>query len=100
MYHRFGISVVVSCPYWFERCNESKAMKPTRSIQYLFSAALLCSVAPQCVAQGPSGLSIGTYAGLTITGSVGTVYTVQYNTDLAQPNGWQGAGIVQLPSSP
>src|SRR5258706_5584512 len=69
-------------------------------VQYLFSVALLCSVAPQCVAQAPPGLSIATYAGLTITGSVGTVYTVQYNTNLAQPNGWHGAGIVQLPSSP
>jgi formylglycine-generating enzyme required for sulfatase activity len=28
------------------------------------------------------------------------VYTVQYNTNLAQPEGWQAAGIVQLPSSP
>jgi formylglycine-generating enzyme required for sulfatase activity len=25
---------------------------------------------------------------------------VQYNTDLAQPDGWQGAAIVQLPSNP
>src|SRR6266498_3265911 len=64
------------------------------------SAALLCSVPPQCQAQAPPGLSIGTYAGLTITGSVGTIYTVQYNTDFTWPDGWQGAGIVQLPSSP
>src|SRR5260221_1397015 len=75
-------------------------MKPTRSIQYLFSAALLCSVPAACVADAPPGLSIQTYAGLSITGSVGRVYTVQYNTNLAQPDGWQGAGIVQLPSSP
>ena len=75
-------------------------MKPKRSIQYLLSAALLCSVLPQCVAQVPPGLSLATYAGLTITGSVGRVYTVQYNTNLAQPDGWRGAGIVQLPSSP
>jgi formylglycine-generating enzyme required for sulfatase activity len=75
-------------------------MKPARSIQYLFGLALLCSLPAQCVAQAPPILSIGTYAGLTITGSVGTVYTVQYNTDLAQSNGWQVAAIVQLPSSP
>jgi formylglycine-generating enzyme required for sulfatase activity len=75
-------------------------MKPARSIPYLVSAALLCSVSAQCVAQAPPGLRIGSYAGLTITGSVGTVYTVQSNTNLAQPEGWQGAGIVQLPSSP
>ncbi len=64
------------------------------------SAALLCSISSQCVAQAPPSLSIQTYAGLSITGSVGTVYTVQYNTNLAQPDGWQGAGIAQLPSSP
>src|SRR6266581_1829176 len=75
-------------------------MQPTRSIQYLFCAALLCSVAPQCLAQAPPGLSMETYARLTITGLVGRVYTVQYNTNLAQPDGWRGAGIVQLPSSP
>ncbi len=75
-------------------------MKPIRSIQCLFSVALLCSVAAQCVVDAAPGLSIQTYAGLTITGAVGRVYTVQYNTDLTQPNGWQGAGIVQLPSSP
>jgi len=75
-------------------------MKLTHATQYLFSAALLCAAPPQGIAQAPPGLNIGTYAGLTITGSVGTVYTVQYNTDLTQPNGWRGAGIVQLPSSP
>ena len=75
-------------------------MKQTRSFQYLLSAALLCSVPAQCDAQAPPSLSLQTYAGLSITGSVGTVYIVQFNTKLAQPDGWQGAGIVQLPSSP
>jgi formylglycine-generating enzyme required for sulfatase activity len=81
-------------------------MKPTRSIPSLFAAALLCLVLwalqPPAVAQAPVGLAIQTYAGyagLTITGSVGTVYTVQYTTNLAQPS-WRGAGVVQLPSSP
>ncbi len=37
-------------------------------------------------AQTPAGLSIQTYAGLTIRGSVGTVYSVEYVTDLAQPD--------------
>src|SRR6266487_3726156 len=100
MYHRFGLSVVVLVRIGLSDSTKSEVMKPTRSIQFLFSAALLCSVPPQCVAQAPAGLSIGTYAGLTITGSVGKVYTVQCNTNLAQPDGWRGAGIVQLPSSP
>jgi hypothetical protein len=37
------------------------------------------------VAQTSSGLSIQTYAVLSITGAVGTVYTVQYSTNLAEP---------------
>src|SRR5712671_4152472 len=54
--------------------DSPSAMNPTRFIQYLFSATLLCSMPPQCVAQAPSGLSLAPYAGLFITGSVGTVY--------------------------
>jgi formylglycine-generating enzyme required for sulfatase activity len=50
-------------------------------------------------AQSPASLSVQTYAGLTITGSVGTVYTVQSKPNLEQPD-WQAAGIVQLSSSP
>jgi len=68
------------------RFNESKAMKSTRSIPYLFSAALLCSGPPQCIVQAPTGLSIQTYPNLTITASVGTVYTVQHTTNLARQN--------------
>ena len=60
----------------------------------------VCAAGPRAVAQTPAGLAIQTYAGLTITGAVGTVYTVQYTTDLAQSNDWRAAGIVQLPGSP
>ena len=55
---------------------------------------------PPAWAQTPASLSIQTYAGLSITGDVGRVYTVQYKTNLAQAEGWRGAGIVQLASSP
>src|ERR1051325_3014748 len=93
-------TIATDSPVRLRRCHESKVMKPTRPIQYLFSATLLCSVPPQCHAQAPPGLGISTYTGVSITGAVGTVYTIQYNTNLTQPDGWQGAGIVQLPSSP
>lgn len=66
--------------------------------------SLLClavlAAGPRAYADAPAGLSIQTYAGLTITGAVGKVYTVQYTTDLAQSNDWRAAGIVQLPGSP
>src|ERR1041384_8032769 len=60
----------------------------------------LCAAVPRVLSQTDVGLNIQTYAGLTITGVVGTVYTVQYTTDLAQSNDWRAAGIVQLPSNP
>jgi formylglycine-generating enzyme required for sulfatase activity len=55
------------------------------------------------LAQTPAGLSIQTYAGLTITGAVGTVYSVEYVTDLAQTNSanaWHCLESLQLPASP
>ena len=57
------------------------------------------AVGPQAGAQTPAGVSIELYAGLTLTGTVGTVYTVQSTKSLVQPD-WRGAGVVQLPSSP
>jgi formylglycine-generating enzyme required for sulfatase activity len=53
-------------------------------------------------AQTPAELGIQTYAGLTITGSVGTVYSVEYVTDLAQTNNpaaWRCLEYLQLPAS-
>jgi formylglycine-generating enzyme required for sulfatase activity len=48
-------------------------------------------------------LDIHLYAGLTITGAVGTVYSVEYVTDLAQtntPGAWRCLEYLQLPASP
>lgn len=70
---------------------------PFRFLALLYLMAW--ATGPRASAQTPVVLSLQTYAGLTITGSVGTVYTVQYATNLAQPD-WRGAGMVQLPSSP
>ena len=41
---------------------------------------------PQAVAQTPAELDIHLYAGLSITGAVGAVYSVEYATDLARTN--------------
>ena len=52
--------------------------------------SLLCltvwAAGPRAVAQTPAQLDIQTYAGLSITGAVGTVYSIEYVTDLAQTN--------------
>lgn len=55
------------------------------------------------VAQTPSQLGIQLYAGLTITGAVGTVYSVEYVTDLARtnnPSAWRCLEFLQLLESP
>jgi len=57
----------------------------------------------QASAQTAAGLSIDTYAGLSITGAVGSVYSMEYATDLAQtnsPGAWRCLEFLQLPASP
>ncbi len=60
-------------------------------------------VALQAAAQTPTGLPLQTYAGLTITGSVGTVYAIECITNLVQtnsPKAWRCLEFLQLPASP
>jgi formylglycine-generating enzyme required for sulfatase activity len=79
----------------------------TRYSKLVRFLSVLClaawAVGPQSWAQTPAGLNIQTYAGLTITGAVGTVYSVEYVTDLAQtntPSAWRCLEFLQPPASP
>jgi len=63
----------------------------------------LSAVGPRAAAQTPPVLDLQLYAGLTITGAVGTVYSVEYVTALAQTNdaaAWRCLEFLQLPASP
>jgi len=54
-------------------------------------------------AQIQSELDIQLYAGLKITGAVGTIYSVDYVTDLAcrdKASSWRSLEFLQLPESP
>src|ERR1041384_2152410 len=51
-------------------------------------------------AQTPPALGVELYAGLSITGAVGAVYSVEYVTDVAQTNSWRCLEFLQLPASP
>jgi formylglycine-generating enzyme required for sulfatase activity len=65
--------------------------------------AVLGLAALNLSAQTPAELGIQTYAGLTITGTVATVYSIEYVTDLAQSNNaaaWRCLEYLQLPTSP
>ena len=68
------------------------------------AAAIICwaalAVAPRVSAQTPPGLNLQLYAGLSITGAVGTVYSVEYVTDLAETNSWRCLEFLQPPASP
>jgi formylglycine-generating enzyme required for sulfatase activity len=68
-----------------------------------FLAIMCCAVlvaVPRASAQTPPGLELQLYAGLSITGAVGTVYSVEYVTDLAQTNSWRCQEFLQLTASP
>lgn len=77
-----------------------------RFTRQLRSLSVLClavqALGPPCSAQTP-GLNIQLHAGLSITGAVGTVYAIEYVTDLAQTNtasAWRCLEFLHLPASP
>jgi formylglycine-generating enzyme required for sulfatase activity len=76
----------------------------TPSSKHLRSLSVLCwaiwALGPQSSAQTPPALDLQLYAGLSITGAVGSVYSVEYVTDLAQTNSWRCLEFLQLPASP
>ena len=78
-------------------------MKTQTSKLVRFHCALCLAVwaaGPRAAAQTPPMLDSQAYAGLTITGEVGTVYSIEYVTDLAQTNSWRCLEFLQLPGSP
>ena len=74
-----------------------------KQIQYARFLFILCwaalAVGPRATAQTPPALDHQLYAGLNITGAVGTVYSVEYVTDLAQTNAWRCLTFLQLPTT-
>src|SRR5258706_3491687 len=81
--------------------NDSMKEQFSKHIRFL---PILCwaalAVGPRASAQTPLGLDFQLYAGLNITGTVGTVYSVEYIRDLAQTNSWRCLEFLQVPTSP
>ena len=75
----------------------NKHKRYVRFLLILAWAAL--TVGPRASAQTPPGLGLQLYAGLSITGAVGTVYSVEYVTDLALTNDWRCLTFLQLPAT-
>ena len=77
-------------------------IRPTKKKAVIVASLLLGAVALPLLtpAQTPPGLNLQLYAGLTVTGAVGTVYSIEYVTDLAQTNSWRCLEFLQPPASP
>jgi hypothetical protein len=72
-----------------------------KPIRFLSALGLVVWAAGSAAgAQASAQLAIQMYAGLSITGAVGTVYSVEYVTDLAHTNAWRCLEFLQLPASP
>jgi len=73
-------------------------------LTYMATALGIASwaVGQQGAAQPQADLDVQLHAGLTITGSSGTIYSVEYVADLSEPQegDWQCLEFLQLPASP
>ena len=72
-------------------------------LRFMLAFVVGSALGPGASAQTPAGLDLHLYAGLTITGAVGTVYSINYATDLARTNSanaWRCLEFLQLPVSP
>ena len=77
-----------------------KTPSSKKFLGFLSLCSAIWALGPPSPAASPDVLAIQTYAGLSITGTVGAVYAVEYSTDLAQSDSWLCADFVSLPSSP
>jgi formylglycine-generating enzyme required for sulfatase activity len=84
--------------------TSSMKLRFTKSIAFVsVLGAAVWAVVPQAQPQTQPGLAIQLYvgyAGLNITGAVGTVYSIQCVTNLAQTNDWVALTNLTLPGSP
>ena len=61
---------------------------------------LALSLLPSSAQNLPAKLGIQVHAGIMITGTVGTVYSIDYSLNPVEKNSWRCAAFLQLPSSP
>jgi formylglycine-generating enzyme required for sulfatase activity len=82
----------------FEFCRWTRFRGRTQ----VFSALLvtILSFAQRAFPQASAVLNVQLFAGLSITGTIGSVYSIQYATSLATTNNWNGLTNITLLSSP
>jgi formylglycine-generating enzyme required for sulfatase activity len=76
----------------------------SKSVQWFATIwVVACWLGHSVYGQSPAGIDLRLYAGLTLTGSVGTVYEIQSATELPQTvdaKRWSCLEFLQLPTSP
>ena len=82
-----------------KRAEYRRRQCPMRNVLYTLLLGAFIQ-GPAVWAQTNPALSLQLYAGLTITGPVGSNYAVQYATNLSQTNNWQTLTNLTLPYSP
>jgi len=70
----------------------------TRHLWLLFGFIAFLG-ANAALAQIPPSLGLRLFAGVNITGTIGSVYAVQSSSDLSQTDAWTSLAFVQLPST-
>jgi formylglycine-generating enzyme required for sulfatase activity len=68
----------------------------TSNLWRLCGAVALLTAVKTVSAQTPPTLGLRLFAGVNITGTVGSVYAVQFTSSLAQTNSWESLALVQL----
>src|SRR5690349_18377891 len=70
-------------------------------LRLLFAVSWVALAGSKAPAQSSSPVQLQLYAGLKISGSLGTVYSIDYATDLAETNAnnWHSLAFLQLPAT-
>lgn len=95
--HRANISTYAG------QVGELRVLAPWLTMGMIDSISFSSSEVPEGPIDPPKGPDVHLYAGLTISGSIGTVYSVEYIADLAQtntPSAWKCLEFLQLPATP
>jgi formylglycine-generating enzyme required for sulfatase activity len=71
----------------------------TRTSKMLCGTAALLPAAQLVSAQTSLGLDLHLFAGVNITGALGSIYVIQSPSELAQTNSWRSLAFVQLPAT-
>ena len=70
------------------------------NVCFLYGAiTLLTGPAASIRAQSPPLLNLSLFAGVNITGSVGSVYVIQSATDPTQPDAWKSLTFIRMPAT-